>query len=160
MNPIVGLPKSAEIHVLCDGSDHTLEIKNHLVIQPRPGIFSWLINVTAYLSVKELIDKMQSNGFRFDAVIEQCVQELKIDSSLIQWIIGRYFNWGYEHHIEKYAKSKKGRIITGEAIRRITACKNWYEFYNIMQRNSQLETGMLKKTEEVFGDADKVQVLD
>ena len=144
MNQIITLPKTAHITW---GIYEDLIIKNHKV-QNSKGLLGWALDVITFGNWQESLSQMISQGVKFGAFIAQCVAETKDYEKF-----ARSTTWCYKWHgIDKhrdFTDILTLKEITNEIGKMISICKNWDQFYSIMNLESNFQKKTISRIAEV-----------
>ena len=121
MYEIMGLPKNADIRI----GDFHLEIKNQKIIGYKYSLMYSMLSGRW----DEIISEMIKQGFRYEAVIERWIWELKNDHESLAEVMGNHYgiiegDWG----VLRYSSSPEGRRMALEIIYEINRCRDWTEF--------------------------------
>ena len=130
MNKLVQLPKTA--FITCPNwSD--LKITNH---QATSGNFTyWILGAQNYEYWEEVLPQLISQGFRYNAVVEQIIQDIKNPEKIgeILWYMGIKKS---PKKLVKFVSTKSGQETVSEMIKKIHLCKNWKQFHNTFKQES------------------------
>ena len=143
MQKIAGLPKN--VVILIDAS--YLAIENYEVISTY-GLFGWILEIIDNEHWIEGHNTMLQQGFKFDAVMEQCIYELENHNRIFGNLIAKHILPGSDRVIcWGFSDSEAGREATGWFLKKFRTCKNWDEFYNMLKMGSALRVELLRKIE-------------
>ena len=120
MNPLIGLPKNANIRI----GLWVLSIRDHEVV--GNDMFEWIIGLVNDGHAQKMISILQLNSIKFDAVIEECIMELKKPELVIPWLVRWYWKLGNSHGTAaKFGKTKCAKDIAEMYINMLQNCKNY-----------------------------------
>ena len=145
MNKIAGLPKTA--HVVWD-EYNDLRVENHKVVSKDP-MLRWLIFVTMCKKWDQLLPQMISQGFRIEAVIEECIADMQNSEKftrVLYWVVDQHNS--YKKRV-KIASSGQAKPVQQEIIAKLKTCKRWDQLFNAVKTNGDLLKKMNKKWQEI-----------
>ena len=140
MYKINGLPKNAFIKIKLGLS---LRIKDQKIVGSDDGIMDWLIYQIKHESWHQALPQLISQGFKFDAVRERCIEELKDPRRLgmVFWLITDNPNY-----------SKKDRkAIVQYITEKLNSYKNWKQFYYAFIRLYKFNSDMMREIKKQWG---------
>ena len=146
MAKLITLPRTAHI---IGGYCQDLKIENHMVTGDT-GFISWLFEAINSYDWKTALPQMISQGFRFDAVMEQCIEDLKDIKKFegfIYWF--DYRTYDSSKRI-KFVASHAGEIIREEIIKKIKTCTGYKKLVKTMKRNNPFFDDIQCKIEEAY----------
>ena len=129
MNELVTLPKTARIVLEWD----VVIIKDHKVTNPE-GLMPWILAAIKNDDWNSMLMQMISQGFIFDAVMEQGIKEMQ-DPVKFSHVLHYFYNALSERH-EKFAVSEKGVQISDTITKKFHIWKTWDQFYNEIKLDS------------------------
>ena len=135
MKPLVGLPRTAMIK----GKWFKIVVENHQVVN-KCGLMAAMMDMISgdYHGQKRSL-QMKSQGFKLDAVIEECIKNIR-DPKIFSQILWRIN--GYKDN--DVALIQNGMPIARYIENRVRATKNWRSLYSMMSRQSPFVKHMLK----------------
>ena len=163
MNKLFGLPKSAILKITVFP---VLEIKNHEIL-PGPSLLyllHWIINEHDWTN---MLGQLTSQGFRFEAVIEQCASELESKPLTKQLITSVFHEIDFKLDCHaNFMRTANGKQLLREYIIMIRKCSDWDEFYinmkpqstfnKLMKRRIRKEMSGLPLKEVILGKIDSL----
>ena len=129
MEPLIQLPKTA--HITCGNCDDLI-IEKHR-IPGRTGLFFWLFISILNLEWGNILPQMISQGFRLDAVIQQCITDMKNPEKLRQVICLYYADSTEDENLETLCHSSRGKILAGEITKILYTFRKWSQLYDMMK---------------------------
>ena len=144
MNPLVQLPKTANI--LSEYEE--LVIRDHTALN-RNGFLTWVLEIMFNGEWGVVLPQLISQEFRFEAVREQCIKDLK-DPKKHYGLFENFAKYGIPS-LDCWKKLTKSTMVEkffSEIIKKISDSKNWVEFHYIMNDESDYRTELSKKMKE------------
>ena len=129
MNHLTSLPRNAHIVV---NTVLELKIENHRAVSNR-SFLHWMDTMVLFGHWKRNASLMISQGFKFDAVIEELILNLQ-DPVEFGKICSTY-TYLNQNECILFASTMPGKEITGMFIKKIKGCKNWDQLYTVMNRD-------------------------
>ena len=142
MNKIIGLPKKALI-VCIDGDDLIIENNE---IQYIYGLLEWCIDIIANKDHWDnVLSQMISQGLRLDAVIEQCIEDLK-NRFRFQRMLSLFIKekCTYQQRCN-YTDSPAGKQLAADFEKRLCAIKSWDQFRDLLSWTGDYQNKMKDK---------------
>ena len=140
MYEIDGLPRTAHIELKNGG---VLEIKDQQVVNVF-GLFEWLLEGIKNKHWDEILKRMIQCGFRFEAVITQCIRELR-DRKKLCVSLGSLNYFGTPFEKKTWIPYKKEKAIVRHITEKLKSCKNWEQFHNEFAHSDKFVTDMVEK---------------
>ena len=145
MIDLVGLPKNGHIRLEWGN----LIVKNHRVVNPN-SILEWIMIANSHGMWEFIIPRMLQQGFRFEAVREKCIADLRdlFKSS-------RVFYWYDDgprdcEERERFLKTVEGKKLRGEFSKKIGTCENWEQLENLLRHGQEFHQYMKNKMLERY----------
>ena len=127
---------------------HDLKIKNHHV-NGGGSLTYWMIGTMRHGLWDNAVTQMIQQVFKFDSFVEECITNMQ-DFLTFGFTL---YNLGLEKDITErmeFSKSKSGRKIRAEYVKKLKACKNWNQLYSAMHPDSDFQKKMKRKIMEEF----------
>ena len=131
MKPFFQLPEN----MVLDFTDtpFVIMIVNHHVLSGH-GLFYPLM---ASLKIgdrcwRQTVSEINSKNIRFDVVREQCILDMQNPEKFTMFLKRHLEIFPESMTPEKFSSSITGRKFASEYVRKISACKNWGDFRDIM----------------------------
>ena len=139
---ITNFPKNVSIQI----DDNGIQIRDHKPA-PRWEMFDSMMRAVASKTYWDLVTAMESAGISYDAVIEQCVDELESPTlKMRMWITILVHDIDVFTSVHKmFAESDTGLEIGDEYVDMIRSCGNWGEFYHNMNPKSRFHKHMKRR---------------
>ena len=143
---------------------HHLEIKNH-VVYTLYGLFFFTVLIIRNEDKKKIVDWFKSNHVSFEAVIEQCIQELEDDHPAARLnMIEAHYPWSHSNElgffnveqwggawgkiISQFSKTSAGRWIADQYVEKLRTCRNWNMFTDTLDMKGVFQQEMKQKIRE------------
>ena len=139
MHPLIQLPKTARLSLPA----YDLVVQDHKITSHKHGIFDVLLDAVRYDHWDDLLSQMISQGFKLEAVKDQCIKDLKNPQGLAN-AIGHEFVYERSHTFARdLLKSQRGQIFAADIIKMIRGCKNWKQFEKAISIKSDFWKAMI-----------------
>ena len=144
MQPLVGLPRTG--HIQCNFT--TLKIENHIV-QNIHGLLDWTLEAVSWGGWDIILPQLIRQEFKIGGVIEQCVKDLQ-DHKKQNILFGQFSKEPNDEMKNWEEKSAPPQVeeFFAEIITRLKNCKNWDDFYDVINMNSKFRKEMRDKMEQ------------
>ena len=139
MRDLIGLPKKAHIkgHGWVD-----LFVENHEVYS-YGGLFDWLLGVMFKKAWTDVFPELISQGFRFEAVMKECVKDLKNPTKFAEITDWYYPDPGdMTHRLKKFYHTAEGNRVARDIANKLITCKNWDQLCDFMNLQSDFQKKM------------------
>ena len=143
MKPLIRLPKTADI--VCPELNNLI-VRNHKVVRPESGILWWLLDTVGYKHWNQVLPQMISQGFRFEAVIEECIEDLR-DPEKLSVIIYWINNDKNRYENQKYLSenTQTGEKIAVRFAKKLHTYENWKKLNDAFTQTGQFRITMLSQ---------------
>ena len=143
MLPLVGLPRTANVK---SKQTSDLVIENHKVLY-KDGLFSWLSFVITWADWDVVIPQLLSQGFKFDAVRDQCIKDIKDPEKLTRILYYMDIRClASLDDVKKFTATKHTAEIILLIESKLKSCRNWTEFHREFKRDGDFK----EKLSEIF----------
>ena len=144
MRPLIQLPRNA--HITCE-RHIDLIITNHETVNYH-CLLDWLFIATKMRDWKNILSQLISQGFKLDAVIGRCTEELLEAKKIDHFFLRLCKNDSTLNEIEELLSGDAVIPITREFEKKLKTCNSWGAFYNIMQPDRFFLTDMKSRIME------------
>ena len=143
MREYIELPEKAYIK---EYDWYELRVENHMVVSDI-SLLEWLLDVVMLDNWNKALSYLIQQGFKYDAVIKQCIEDLKDPKivSRIMWWFGRY---NQTFRDEEFATSDTGKKFKAEFTAKLEIWKDWDQFHREMYWDGDFYKNIKKTTLE------------
>ena len=132
MHGLMGLPKKA--HIISD-QWFDLHVNDNLV-SSHTYLMRWIIGVVKHGDWEVVLPQLISQGFKFEAVKEECILNLQDTKKCVGifWSLYKsHYNWS---EITQFTSGSEAREISHLLIKKIETCKNWNQLKKMIRHGN------------------------
>ena len=142
MRSLNGLPMTARIEIK---GWRNLWVEDQRVCN-YDGLLFWLIDTIGHNHWDVALSELISQGFRFEAVIEECIEDLRDPEKckkIIWWINDNRGMIDYSRY--EFESRLTVKIVVKYLAEKLSGCKNWAQLYGIFSHKGRFRKNISRQ---------------